>query len=306
MDGHIGIKAILRMFYARPIVIPFPWRVRERRLPPRYRGWGHPKGSIRIRVFRLYNRHVRRLSLITLCIGLVLSCGGEGEGESPVHKTLLPFESDSGWGAMDTDGGVVFFIKGAKHLGWFSEGLAPFSPDGLTYGYVDTSGRVVIPARFRVAGEFRDGMAVVEETRWGVIDKSGRYLLKPEYLAVTPAGYGLFWVRLGNAWRLIDTTGKFIGDHYVHVYPFNRQGWARVRTSEGWGVMDTAGKWIVEPGYTVVDTAIGGVFLVRDTTGWGYVKDGKVVYWRKVRRLSLDSLKVVPEVKIKLPPPNLK
>lgn len=243
--------------------------------------------------------------LITIFVGLVLSCGRESKVKEPSRRTLLPFESDSGWGAMDTDGKVVFVIKGAKHLGWFSEGLAPFSPDGLTYGYVDTAGKVVIPARFRSAGEFRDGMAIVKGERWGVIDMNGRYVVKPEYIAIIPAGYGLFWVRLRNAWRLIDTTGKFIGDYFMHVYPFNREGWAKVEGPGGWGVIDTAGRWIVEPKYAMVDTAVGGVFLVRDTTGWGYVRDGKVIYWRETQRLSLDSLRVAPEVKIKLSPPKI-
>lgn len=205
---------------------------------------------------------------------------------------------------MDTEGKVVFVMKGVKYLGWFSEGLAPFSPDGLTYGYADTSGKVVIPPKFKVAKGFKDGTAVVKGTLWGVIDRRGRYLIKPEYLAVVPANYGLFWVRLRNAWKLTDTTGRFLGGYYINFYPFNEEGWAKVETPEGWGVVDTGGRWIVKPRYAMVDTAVGGVFLVRDTTGWGYVKGGKVIYWRKVQRLSLDSLDVAPEVKIDLPPPK--
>ncbi len=209
---------------------------------------------------------------------------------------------------MGTDGRVVFLMKGTKYLGRFSEGVAPFSPDGLRYGYVDTSGKVVIPPRFSVAGEFRGGMAVVKERGYGVIGRDGRYRISPKYLHVERAGYGLFWVRTEGGWVLADTSGRTLTDTPVQeTYPFGEGGWAKVKADRGWGVMDTSGRWLVEPKYGYVEGYAEGVFLVRDSTGWGYIGSGKVLYWRKVPELpSAESLGVAPEVKIELEPPKLK
>ena len=250
-----------------------------------------------------------RRAFALLGVLVLLSCGREGEGKaSEVERIFLAFEADSGWGAMTPEGKVLFFLKGAKYLGRFSEGLAPFSPDGLHYGYVDTLGKVVIPPNFTVAEDFKDGLAVVGGERYGVIGKDGRYRVPSEYVKIERAGNGRFWARTRNAWILVDTSGRRLTDTYLEeFYPFGEGGWAKVKTAEGWGVIDTSGRWLVKPRYRYVEGYAGDVFLVRDSTGWGYVRARKVIYWRKVPKLpSAESLNVAPEVKIKIEPPKLK
>jgi hypothetical protein len=67
-------------------------------------------------------------------------------------------------------------------LGNFSEGLAWFSwSEGLEwhYGWLDSQGEVAIPAEFADAGDFVDGLAPAESQRGGAgfIDPSGRLVL---------------------------------------------------------------------------------------------------------------------------------
>ncbi len=248
-----------------------------------------------------------------ITVAVLLSCGrvGEGEGKVKAKRVLLSFEADSGWGAMTPEGKVLFFIRGAKYLGKFSEGLAPFSPDGMRYGYVDTLGKVVVPPRLIWTGEFKEGMATVKDRRnrrYGVIGKDGEYRIPPKYLHVERAGYGLFWGRTEEGWILLDTSGRRLTDSYVEeVYPFTGAGWTKVKTGDGWGIIDTSGRWLVKPKYRYVDLYTEDVFLVRDSTGWGYVRAGKVIYWRNLPEVpSVESLKVAPEVKIEITPPKLK
>lgn len=84
----------------------------------------------------------------------------------------------------------------------FSEGLAPF-PDpkgGPLLGYLDKTGQMVIAPKWRQAGPFSEGLALVSEDQfpggntdktvnWVIIDKTGAVLGTPEVpLARLPSG----------------------------------------------------------------------------------------------------------------------
>lgn len=61
----------------------------------------------------------------------------------------------------------------------FHEGLAAVDDQGSLYGYIDPSGKWVIPPQFDYAERFSDGVARVEWRRkreWGYIDKQGRVI----------------------------------------------------------------------------------------------------------------------------------
>ena len=61
----------------------------------------------------------------------------------------------------------------------FSEGLAPVYRLGL-WGYVDKTGRMVIPPRFREAHKFSNGLALVlVGNSLGYIDKTGKFVWRP-------------------------------------------------------------------------------------------------------------------------------
>lgn len=63
----------------------------------------------------------------------------------------------------------------------FSEGLAVVEVDGKR-GFIDTTGKMAIPAGFDVAGSFSQGLASVKiDGKWGFIDKAGNLL----FLAVS-------------------------------------------------------------------------------------------------------------------------
>lgn len=67
------------------------------------------------------------------------------------------------------------FIRG---LGHFSEGLASVKLDGR-FGYVDKRGRFVVPPQFIAAGDFSEGLALVStEDESGYIDKRGRWVVR--------------------------------------------------------------------------------------------------------------------------------
>jgi hypothetical protein len=73
---------------------------------------------------------------------------------------------------------VLDYYKSAKPWS-FSEGLAVVNKLGR-WGYVDKTGKLVIPPRFRLAHQFNGGLALVMiGNRVGYIDKSGKFVWPP-------------------------------------------------------------------------------------------------------------------------------
>ena len=50
------------------------------------------------------------------------------------------------------------------------------------WGYIDRTGKIVIPPLFDGTGGFSEGLANVKiGDKWGFIDKTGRYVIKPQF-----------------------------------------------------------------------------------------------------------------------------
>ncbi len=100
----------------------------------------------------------------------------------------------------------------------FSDGLAAvLQRDGC--GFVDTTGREVISLRFKYCSDFDSGAAPVGVGgRWGLIDRTGAYLLRPEYDQVRQVSGAFppkrkkdaatFVVMKGTRLGLVDHTGR--------------------------------------------------------------------------------------------------
>ena len=77
-------------------------------------------------------------------------------------------------------------------------------------GFRDENGNVVIAPRYAWASDFDEGRAMVmtAEKRMGLIDTSGREVIKAEYEIVEySAKDGNSWVRQNGLWALFDYSG---------------------------------------------------------------------------------------------------
>jgi hypothetical protein len=116
------------------------------------------------------------------------------------------------WGYIDTTGKIIIAIQyeDAKE---FSEGVAAVKQGGL-WGYIDTLGSKVIDFAFTKAGPFSEGVAAAEkkDTMYtGYIDKSGRYVIAPVYIDACDFSEGVAAVRSidGLRWGYIDKSGNY-------------------------------------------------------------------------------------------------
>lgn len=131
--------------------------------------------------------------------------------------------------------------------------------DKWSYGFVDLSGKLVVPARFAAARLFTEGRAAVriEDGKWGYIDRGGNIAIEPRFLA---AGYfhgGRASVREGPAGPLtvplVDMGRAVIGDD--------------PRTRPNAGLIDETGKFVIEPRYDQIDYRNGfDLWVATDST----------------------------------------
>jgi hypothetical protein len=117
----------------------------------------------------------------------------EGRGLVSVHK------GGDKWlhGYVDPTGRLVIpaTLAGAR---LFSEGRAAVRVDSDKWGYIDRDGKMVIEPRFGEAELFRSGRAMVRsEPDWGpnsgLIDESGKIVIEPRYLLVRKVADADLW-----------------------------------------------------------------------------------------------------------------
>ncbi len=157
------------------------------------------------------------------------------------------------FGYIDTTGKAVIpplYRQGGK----FSEGLAPVQ-DGRFWGYLDKTGAVVIQPQYIEAGEFSEGLAAVQPARsgigdkYGAIDAKGALVIKPDYEMMQPCSDGLVAVSVGGKWGFIDKAGSSVINPQFDDAGNFVKGLAPACSGGKWGFINKSGQWVVEAKY---------------------------------------------------------
>jgi hypothetical protein len=162
----------------------------------------------------------------------------------------------------------------------FSEGLAAVRIEGR-YGFIDTTGKIVIAPRFQDAGDFTGEYAqILLENSAGIINRSGEVVVSPRFKRIFPFNGDTFIAEplRGEPWRsifgdgrletlsealphlkgagLFHVQGKWLTDQNLKFSLFDKPErglvWAakRISTDEDlWGLMRSDGTWQVTPRY---------------------------------------------------------
>jgi hypothetical protein len=122
-------------------------------------------------------------------------------------------QADGAHTYVKPDGSVAFTVGDAGDkpaFGPFEEGKAAFRSGGK-WGFLDTSGAVVIPPTYTSVLPFSEGVAAVwnDRNKVGLVDATGKWVVKPRWLDAQPAQGGLLRVQDGKtSWIYINPKGK--------------------------------------------------------------------------------------------------
>lgn len=242
----------------------------------------------------------------------------------PIYVEATQFNEGLAWvvkedgypTAIDTKGKVQIEAKDARCVRCFSEGLAAFAvqdkPHQYLWGFMNTSGKVVIEPQFRRVGNFSDGLAAVEtDFGWnyidtkgnvvlqnipndnpdahndrilvedmeielvGLIDKKGKRVVPSEYAVIIPDG-DLFYFNdddFNHGW--MDKNGKVVltVDPDMSMKPFGGAELAAFQKDDKWGYINRKGKIVISAQFDNAFPFSGGHAVVKKDDHVGIINE---------------------------------
>ncbi len=187
------------------------------------------------------------------------------------YDGIAIIDTESGQQFFDTSGNLLFTTN-YLYVENFSEGMAVVWSRDNKYGYIDKTGKEVIPCKYNGALEFRHGVAptTMGGGQYDIIDKAGNVLFTCYYDAITAFYDGLARVNVKADFAFINTKGEEVTPFYDSAEVFYN-GLASVLIDNKRGFINTKGELVVSNVYRAVNN-FGAEFT---TTGYsaGY-RDG--------------------------------
>lgn len=149
---------------------------------------------------------------------------------------------------------------------------------GSKWGFIDVTGKEVIPPTFDDVKDFGEGLArAYKNLKWGFIDKNGNESIaykfqNPDEAASLPFVNGMAIVRSSNGEGWIDKKGQFrINAEFSDTRPFYNK-LAAIQKADKWGFIDVSGKVIIAPKFAAVgDFGDVGLAPFREGQNWGFI-----------------------------------
>ena len=166
---------------------------------------------------------------------------------------LYPVKSKGKWGFMNRNLEVVI-VPQYDDATDFTGGIATVSKyqgENVKYGYIDSTGTLIIEMLYDQAGHFSEGKACVKkDNAYGYIDKNGRVVIPFQFEEASHFSNGFAAVKKDGFVGFINAAGEVVIKpqftvNVSHAY-FN-EGLAPVfGIDEKTGFIDTTGNWAIE------------------------------------------------------------
>ncbi len=183
---------------------------------------------------------------------------------------------------------------------------------GCRYGYIDNTGKIIIPAVYDRAKPFVYGVAWVKtgcvsgdcaDGKDGLIDTAGKYLLAPDYslsfisgfyngaAIVCAGGRTVDNEHIGGKWGLVSVRGEWLVKPIYDNMKYMSDTYQRhIRVNKGcqaedgyyckggkWGVLNVSGKETVPCVYDAIETFENGYACVQSRNKYGLIDTGGTI-----------------------------
>lgn len=117
--------------------------------------------------------------------------------------------------------------------------------------------------------------AVVKDDLWGYISSSGELVVKPRYTDATAFSNGYAAVKGYRKWNVIDSQGCIISAHaFEDIHKFSKCGLAAACEGNRYGYIDATGKFVISPRYLYGETFYENrTAWVKEDHGWYLIND---------------------------------
>ncbi|HZL49367.1 MAG TPA: WG repeat-containing protein [Terracidiphilus sp.] len=152
-------------------------------------------------------------------------------------------------------------------------GRTPGAPADGGWGLINKAGNYVVQAQFPSADAngLSDGLMGVCQSKCGYIDRSGAFVVKPQFDSVSTFSEGLAAVQINSKWGYINTAGRIVINPQFDQVSLFSGGLAAVTTSGHAGTIDKEGKYVVNPGQYNIVPGDGDIQRVVSSDGVGLI-----------------------------------
>ncbi len=184
------------------------------------------------------------------------------------QMNLLPFKNEQLFGFMDYSGKLIIPAT-YDQLGFFHEGLA-FAANNGKYGFINKKNELVISFEYDAVGDFINGRAIVEKNEMmGMIDRSGNIVFPIEFSDLDIASEDLIFARKDSLYAFYDWNFNLrIPEKYTEVFPFE-DNLAKVKIGTKEGFIDAYGTIVVPAGYENVSFFTDSLLIFQEKDMYG-------------------------------------
>lgn len=166
------------------------------------------------------------------------------------YDGLAAFSIDNGkekkYGFINKDGKVQIAPQ-FYYVSFFSDGYCAVMNKENKWAYIDSTGKMITNYLYKEAEPFHNGIAVVEEQAYGVINKRGKYIIPATYMGIVIDGDKLIFKKDSRCGWMDINEKVLIAPRFEAALPFGNSKYAPVMDKEQWGYIDTKGNFIVQP-----------------------------------------------------------
>ena len=203
-------------------------------------------------------KKLTHLATIFVLFSLAYQCAPAGE-EADVDETEAYFDdflpAENKWGFLDTTGNLIIPPR-FDQVGSFAEGLCPVNSGGK-WGYIDSLGNWVIEPQYKGAWGFHRGLARVWKFTddYAFIHANNQEIIHPDYAEVNDFTHGRIRVSDGERTGFLDLHGNLVIPlQYQSASDFSRAGVSKVKLDNKYGMIDTTGRMTVRAEYEWMGT----------------------------------------------------
>lgn len=196
------------------------------------------------------------------------------------ESAVYPFREDGKYGYKDSKGNILFPAR-LDHAGYFSNSPLAAVKENGKYGYIDKSGKIAIALQYDLALDFHNGYAVVEKGGLrGLIDITGKEII-PITMRQVDSQPSASMIRIKSD----DKVGYFNTELKKEVVPlryedgdFFYENRCAVKKNGKWGFIDKKGTEVIAFNYDGADFFVESRAAVKSGTYWGFIDvSGKMV-----------------------------
>ena len=256
-------------------------------------------GMIHPKLFLRWSKNPTRLKITgwwvlseSLCFFAICACMTFGHYNFPNQGLKPKMDKSTGkWGYVERGKAVIPFLYDEADYFSFTDGLAKVKLNGK-YGFIDKTGKEVVPPIYDEIGFFLDDLAKVKlNGKMGFVDQTGKEVVPPIY---EETGYfleGLEKVASNGKYGFIDKKGHvIIPISYDYIGNF-KNGLATVKLNEKYGFINTEGETVVPAKYDEADDFVNGFANVRLAESMGRVDTSGLFTVQSMKISLLEAVK---------------